>query len=806
MRGFRKYLLVGAGAMSLAATSAWAHGVPEAPQGDPGTDSSQSAAAPSDSDIVVTAQKRSESINKVPLSIQAFTGDSLRDAGVRDASDLAQVVSGFNFAKSEANTPIYTLRGIGFNTPNLSSTSPVGLYMDEVAYAYPYLASGPSFDIERVEVLKGPQGTLYGRNTTGGLVNFIAAKPTETFKAGISAELGNYETYNFEGFISGPITETLAFRIAGRSENSDKGWQRSISRPGDRLGEIDRQAIRGTLLWTPSEAFTFTLGASYWKNSSDTVAAQAAYFTPVTPGFEIPGLAPAVSTRLNAGQADWGPNLADSPAYKADARFYSIYGRADYQISDAVKLTSLTAYSDVKRDDLSDVDGTAFELFGYRSIGRIKSFSQELRLSGETGRLNWITGAYYSDDRIVDDQVGYSGDVSVLNLLSFLGSMVPQTQYTQQQIAEGFSRYQNTTRQTSESVSAFANAEYEVTDTFKLSGGLRYTSDKLTFEGCSRDYNNNTAPVWNTGVAALVALASGQPFRDPNIQPNQCLTYSADFSSNPPIFNLRLKEDNVAGRVSATWQPNSDTLLYASISRGFKTGVFPVVAANVETQLEPAKQEKVTAYEIGAKLSFADKQVQLNTAAFYYDYRNKQLFSVILDPIFVTLPSIVNVPKSRVYGGEAELTYRPTHELMMRLGASYTKSEITNFIGYDETGASVDFSKAPFPQTPKWQLNGMVSYDQPIGSNLGLQFSATANYQTKTIGRISFDQRFAIDAYTLVNANITLHSVDNSWRVGLFANNLFNENYWTNTVKLNDTIGRIPGRTRTFGVNLSYRY
>ena len=192
-------------AAALAASPVLAQSVPgTAVAGAVGPDAGDVASG----EIIVTAQKRSERIDRVPLSIQAFSGETLREAGITDTSGLIQLTPGLSYAKSSANTPIYTLRGIGFNTPNLSSTSPVGVYYDEVAYAYPFMANGPLYDIERVEVLKGPQGTLYGRNTTGGLINFIPARPSDRAEGSFTVEVGNYATLNSEGHFNAPITPT----------------------------------------------------------------------------------------------------------------------------------------------------------------------------------------------------------------------------------------------------------------------------------------------------------------------------------------------------------------------------------------------------------------------------------------------------------------------------------------------------------------------------------------------------------------------------------------------------------------------
>lgn len=757
-------------------------------------------------DIVVTAQRRAENINDVGVTIQAFSGDTLRSAGISDAAGLAQITPAFNFARSSANTPIYTIRGIGFQTPNLSSTSPVGVYVDEVAYAYPYMSNGPSFDVERVEILKGPQGTLYGRNTTGGLVNYIAAKPTADFSTGFTLELGNYETINAEGYVSLPIAPTLGLRVSGRWETSGKGWQKSVSRPGDRLGEKDRLGARAILEWEPTSALRLTLSGSYWDDNSDTIAVQAVAFTPDSPPFAVPGLAAAVRTDWKAGEAEWGPNYTGKPSYRARSRFYGLSGRLDYELSPDITFTSLTGYNDVKRYDMNDVDGTPFETSEYLSDGRIKSFSQELRLTGSGGSLDWIVGGYYSRDNIRDDQIGYYRDSSILNTLAFVGGQIPQNVYTPAQVANGFNNFRNLSSQRSRSLSGFANADFRLSEQWKLSAGIRYTDDSLSFRGCSADFNNNTAPVWNTGVAAVVAQRTGRPFQSPGVGPNECLTYRADFSGRDPIYVRSLDEDNFAGRLAVNWEPNDDTLIYASVSRGYKSGAFPVVAANVETQLDPAKQEKVTAYELGLKASLADRAVQANVSGYYYDYRDKQLFGEIQDPIFSSLARIINVPESRVWGGEVDISIRPTDALFLKLGGSYTNTRVIDFVGFNRLGQPRDFAGSAFPYTPKWQFNALATYDVAFGGDNAVQFGANMSHQGSTPGALGEDPDFDVAAYMIVNANITFKLKDDRFRLGVFGRNLFNENYYTASDLLTDTVIRVPGMVRTYGVTLSVRY
>ena len=226
------------------------------------------------SSITVTAQRREESANDVPMSIQAFGAEQLDILQVNDVDDLQALVPSFSVSQSYQGVPTYTLRGIGFNTINVSATSTVGTYVDEVAYPYPFMNSGPMFDIERVEVLKGPQGTLFGRNTTAGLINVVTKKPIDEFQASVSADVGNYDTFNLEGMINLPISDNVQARFAFRQETAGEGWQKSITRGEDR-GTIDRLGFRAALAIQPNDDLDIDLSYNGWRNKSDTIAGQA---------------------------------------------------------------------------------------------------------------------------------------------------------------------------------------------------------------------------------------------------------------------------------------------------------------------------------------------------------------------------------------------------------------------------------------------------------------------------------------------------------------------------------------------------
>lgn len=261
----------------------------QAQETDPGAVTAEPAAseaAPSRgiTEIVVTAQKRAESVNEVPLSITAIDGETLAARGITDVRSLEKAVPGFQYIEGSFAAPVYAIRGIGFNDSTLGSRATVSVYVDEVPLPFSIVTKGAALDLERVEVLKGPQGTLFGQNATGGAINYIAAKPTSEFQAGLNFEVGSFQRVDVSGFVSGPITDTLTARLSARNE-AGKGWQKSLTRPGDRLGAPLFSQGRLLLDWEPSDRLSVNLNFNGFIDRSETQAPQYIAYDPLTPAF-----------------------------------------------------------------------------------------------------------------------------------------------------------------------------------------------------------------------------------------------------------------------------------------------------------------------------------------------------------------------------------------------------------------------------------------------------------------------------------------------------------------------------------------
>ena len=785
-------------------------------------------AAAAETDIIVTAQRRAESINDVGMAIQAVDGQTLENLRVTDMRDLTAVAPSFTVSQSYQGVPTYTLRGIGFNTINLSSTSTVGTYVDEVAYAYPIMNTGPVMDLERVEVLKGPQGTLYGRNTTAGLINFITAKPTDSFEGNIRAELGNYQTYNFAGYISGPLGEGVAARIAFRSENSDKGWQVSNTR-GERQGEVDKLGIRGSLALDPADGTHFDLSVTWWRNKSDTVVGQGIGFTPATNPvtgtsqsrfFNAPGLATYIANNFptKATQADWAPyaqrsadigtGLGLSGPLAEDNRFWGLKLRWDQDLGDTMKLVSLTSYNDFKRNALSDWSGAPFEILLQNTVGRIKSFAQDLHVEGESGAVNWLLGAYYANDRIIDSNRTMLGQNANVGLIRAAGApllaspIFNSNGYTLTQLSQAFRTYEDFGRIRTRTWSLFANADWQLTDQFKLTAGVRYTEDKPRYNGCSRDFNGNMLPNVNVVNRALYLQTYG--VLAPQITQGQCNTFDPATGTFGEVRST-LDENNLAWRIALDWSPNPDTLVYASVSRGYKSGTTPINAANLARQNAPVTQEKLTAYELGLKATLADRLVQANLSAFYYDYRDKQISTYFADPIYTALSRLDNVPDSEAYGVEGELTVRPATGLTLSANALWLKTRINDYNGTNAAGQPQNFDGAEFIYSPEFQGSLTLAYDSPVSDGLNLTGAVSARYQSKSNTIFEDLDLYKVKAYGTVNATLGVRS-DSGWSLSLWAKNLFNSYYWSAVASNANVVVRFPNPPRTYGLTLGYDF
>jgi len=736
-------------------------------------------------DIIVTATKRAETLSTVPMSITAVSGDALKERGIASVADLVKITPGLSFIESGLGVPVYSLRGVGFFDTSLAARPTVSVYVDEAPLPFSIMSQGAAFDLERVEVLKGPQGTLFGANATGGAINYVAAKPKDTWQAGVTASFGRFATFDGQGYITGPLAPDLNLRVAVRGVRSE-GWQKSYTR-NDRNGAQNFFQGRAILDWHATSKLKFSFNFNGFRDRGDTQASQLIGILYVTPSkaSEVPLLGSYPLSPQNDRAADWDQGTD----YRKDTRFYQGTIRADWDLTDAVTLTSMTSWSRVLLNQNNDVDGTSLPSSDIAIVGGATSFSQELRLTGDMGNVRWIVGGNYSRDRSVENDYIHFPYASANHAFTPLYRYTETNPFTTQNFG---------------TKAVFGNVDWTF-GRIVLHGGLRYTQADLDYSGCTK-VNSDESGAAITTLFNVLRAGKGLPAL-PFLKKGQCQSLDATLTPNLRVGTFN--QHNLSWRAGIDFKPNSDTLLYVNVSRGYKAGSVPAPGAINLEEFDPVSQESVLAYEAGFKLAFADKKVNLSAAAFYYDYTDKQLLArrITTPNLLGALPALINVPKSEIKGAEAQLTLFPVKGLSLTLAGTYLDSKVTsNFINYTILATQENFKGQSFPYTPKWQLVADAQYKFPLSDSVSGMIGANANYRSSTTAGFGTNAYLYVKGYTLLDARAGIEDPDGKWSVQVFGRNITDTYYWTNIAKFNDVVRRLTGMPATYGVQVGFKF
>lgn len=766
----------GMSAVLISSTSVFAAGAAQAaePVAERGAAFPASAEPAAETDeIIVTAQKRAERLSDVPMSITAASGEQLDKRGVSDVADLAKIAPGLTFQPSDYGSPVFTIRGIGFKDISVAVAPAVSVYVDQVPLPYSSMTPGAALDLERVEILKGPQGTLFGQNSTGGAINFIAAKPTSSFEVGIEGSYGRFNQLDGQAFVSGPISPGINARLAVRTEQRG-AWQRSATRD-DGLGSRNFLAGRFLIDAEPTNTLRLEFNINGWRDKSDSQAAQFVRFAPaVANGYQdlVPALTAYAPAPRNARMADWDPGTN----LQRDDRFFQGSVRGDLDISDLVTLTSITAYSDLRQYAPIDPDGVNVNDFLLTIRANIRSFSQELRLSGKTldGGIRWMVGGNFQDDSSRDNQTGhYVGTSSGIGPLRFV-------------------EFINSNRQKVRTYAGFGSVDVALTDRLGVQASVRYTTSTNNFSGCLYDTGDGL-------LASAFSLIAAAP-----ISEGSCVTIDPTTFTAVPVVNKSLREDNLSWRLGATYKPGSNQLLYANVTKGYKAGSFPTVPAFVPDQFNPVEQESVLAYEAGIKQSLLDRKVQLSGSAFYYDYRGKQLIGYI-DGAFGQVPALISIPKSDVLGVEIDGVFKPVDGLTITANGIYLRTRVRgDFLANDPFANSVNLGGEEFPNSPKWQYSIDGEYMVPLTADSEAYVGASYAYRSDSVASFGSSPDFRVPAYGLLDlrAGIT----KGRWRAQIWGHNVTNKFYLQSVTHVIDTVARLTGMPATYGVTIGYKF
>jgi outer membrane receptor protein involved in Fe transport len=747
-------------------------------------------------DIIVTAQKREQSINDVGMTITALGTDALQKQGVKTLDDLAKSIPGLSYAGSDFGTPVLTLRGVGYHDNSIQGYPTTSVYVDEIPLPFPVMSAHPNLDLERVELLKGPQGTLFGQNSTGGAINYITAKPSPMLAAGMDITIGRFGQGDANGYISGPIADTLGVRVTGQYGYGG-AWQRSLTRD-DTLGRKNYLNGRLLLVWEATPNLKFQLNLNGWRDKSDPQASQLIAIFPQLPGpngtsLVNPTLATYPFAPADPRAADWDPVRRPY----ADKRQVQVALRTDAHIGGDVVLTAISSYIHYKVEQDLQLDGSSVNVYDFSNAGLIKSFTQELRLAGGAGSpFQWVVGSNYEKSNIFEEANPSEAESTIAALFPLRSGEAHSNSHKR-------------------NYAIFVNGEYAITPSLIFKAGARYTNSRQTLEGCTADNGNGTVNATILLIAAFRGITINR-----TLQPHDCIVFQLDGQPGP--FFGTLKEDNVSWRTGLDYKPSRDLLLYANMAKGYKAGSFPGHAAIDYISYLPVKQEALLDVEAGFKVKLFDRKLGLNGAAFWYDYRNKQLLSKKMDAVAGAVTALDNIPKSKIKGAELELTAVPVERLEIAGAITYLDAKITEYTGVNAGAAQANFAGIPIPFTPKWQLAISGDYSLPVSGNIRPFIGAALTKRTSTTSVVGsavgavinpgyrslvpIEGTYHVRGYTLLDLRAGLEAEDGSWRLMVWGKNVASKYYWNNVLIAYEAVTRYAGQPATYGITFGRKF
>lgn len=696
-------------------------------------------------EIVVTATKRAESLQSVPISVSAIGGDALSKSRVMNVDSLVTKVANLQLTSIVGdNTPIFSLRGVSMSDYSLNQVSPVATYYDEVYKGNFAFLGVAMYDLERVEVLRGPQGTLYGKNTTGGAVNIIAngAKLGET-SGYVNAGYGNYDRIDLNAAVNVPLGDKAALRVAGTYAKAD-GWFKNVVPGKPDLASTDEYAVRATLNVEASETVRFVLRAS------------TSFQNPYNYGIYAQ---PEAANRPGLGRREIASNIDT----KRRARTYSVALTSTFDVSDTLAVTSITAWDKGNLFFYEDTDGTAGQLLEIPYNDRATQFAQDLRLTSNFGGpFDFILGGYFHREKVFNETTFEIGkDIDSDGLPGI----------TANDCAVGLPLaclFRNRFDQLKKSYAIYSDLKYELSDAVTLRGGLRYTHDT----GEQSGFRSDALGVDGSLIANLI-----------------------------PVSALRYSQDNLSGKIGLDYKLANGNLIYASVSRGYRAPSFNAQAFFDPAELSIAKPEQVTSYEIGAKTQFADRRVTLNFAGFYYDYRNQQFINV--DPASAA-QTLLNIPKSRIYGGEAEITVRANDRLTLHSGMGVLATRIQR-----GSVSGVNVAGNRLSNAPTFTFNATIDLTLVDGDMGKVSVHPDVSYQSSQFFEVLNVPRLRQTSYALVGGHIDWESADGRFNASVWGKNLTDKFYFTSRVDLLAGFGfdyNHIGNPRTYGVTVGAKF
>ena len=769
-------------------------------------------------EIVVTAQKQEESLQSVPISITALTGDQLSQLGYGDTTEITQQIPGLQLNTWSPNLTIFNLRGISQNNFTDNLEAPVAVYLDDAYMGSINGISGQLFDVKRVEVLRGPQGTLFGRNATGGLIHYLSKGADETELDGyIRTEVGSYNTQNIE-FAVGGGSEKARARLAVRIEEAD-GYIESqdtfinssttLSGSGQDIGGKDGLAYRLNVQFDINDR----LSADFWyKYSEDddvptggyvfeNCAQDADLLCPIDDhGRSV--TSSGVINGITGAPASVHEHFGEQVGH-LERETTSFQGRFDYEIDDNTDFVSITNQLTVEKDYLEDGDAIPATIVNFQTISDYEQFSQEFRFSGDQGSWRWQAGLYYLDIQ-ADNQslttgapaynnianngdsgpdpsaahsatrLGMAGGVETLNMVD--DDDDDNTPPVMRRAGNPRNSYNGavgiqTIDFQSENTSLFGQFEFDVTDNFAITAGLRWSQDikdidwQLTYTD-----NSNTDPIL---IETSENLASQAPDVD------------------------EIDYDDFAARFALNWQANDDTLLFFSFNRGIKGGNWATgVGAALSTQTFRHDEEVLISYEFGVKADLGDS-ARINATLFVYDYQDYQVFSLAGGSPFVENTD------AEASGLEVELFWVPRDGWDISLGATFMDSSVDEVRG---PGNSALITDAVLPNAPEFSTNFLVRYTHLFNDEHSIAVQLDGVHYDDQFLEVTNGSGTEQEAYSVANLRFS-YTIQENISFTAWVKNLTDEEYKLYSLDLGFLgVTTYYAPPMTSGITFEYRF
>jgi len=750
------------------------------------------AKAPVLEEVIVTAQKRTESLQDVPVSVSAISGDQIREGMITNINDIALQTPNFTMTEFNIGQPRYAIRGVSSALDSAASDSAISTFIDEVYIGRPAGGSADLYDLERVEILRGPQGTLFGKNVVGGAISLYTKRPSEKFEANVSVTAGDYDLVVVQGLVTGPLTDTISAKLVAQKKDRDGYVKNALT--NDDYQNLDNESVRGQMEFNPTDDLSILLGADYSKDDTNGNCRSVNNLDSV----DEAGTADLYKQVIAATTGGDIRKCATSYDHFAKRDVYGGLLRADWDMGEIV-FTSISAYRDLDYHHQEDYAALPLDTTPINLLASVKEtsdqFSQELRLSSDSPeKLNWQAGVFYVDEN-VDRNERLTG--------TFGPPLVPGPAV----LLDGDFAYTQKVDTTSYAV--FGQIDYAFNEQWSASVGSRYTYDKKKVAQGLVNYENAAfdtvvlseefgvpVSVVEEFFAPQEAVIVGFPANGPDGL--EALADTLDLSVLAFPYSVEADDDwnKVTSSASVKWNYQENGLLYLKFSQGYKSGAFVSSINFPEEATIALEPEDVDSWELGLKSEFFGNRLRLNASLFTMDYKDLQVLRLV-DTLLVGSNA-----KATSEGAELDITGLLTENWILQVNYAYLDATYDSYID-----GELDFSGNTLPQAPENTFFARSSYRTPLPGGSEIDWVLSYSFSDSYYFEPSNESGSKEGSYGVFDASATWLSPGEKWEITAWGKNLNDEDYRVDTIisAVSGTLD-IWGSPRTYGVTVKYSF